>query len=216
VLRVAGDPETDRDRDRIGLKPCAQRATEPFGDDQRVLVISAGQNERELLAAHSRGPVDLSQPEPHEIGCPAQCCVTGRMPAAVIDLLEVIEVPGDERHGHGRPSRPLKLEIEQLAKPATVQQARQRIRASGFVKAGDQLFATRAHRHDEDRRDKEAAHTHQPPRWDPARRGRRDQQCAVRQPHVGNLKRRLTPGEEIRRVQKDPQVEKHERARCLT
>ena len=69
----------------------------PLSDHDRALEIGPREEDRELFAAQARGGVDRAQLAAQEVGERPQRLVAGRMPEAVVDPLEVVEVGEEER-----------------------------------------------------------------------------------------------------------------------
>ena len=75
------------------------------GDRGAVIGAGAGQYDRELVAADPPDRVHRPDDLVHHVHRPAKDVVTCRVPASVVDLLEVIEV---EHHEPDRPARSAK------------------------------------------------------------------------------------------------------------
>ena len=105
ALREGGDAEAGGHRDQIAVRHLDAAAPRSLpgalGEPCAAGGVGAGQHERELLAAPAAGDVALAHRLAQRGGERLQHLVAGRVPVAVVHLLEVVEV-GEH---HGRPCR---------------------------------------------------------------------------------------------------------------
>lgn len=177
--------------------------------------VGVGQDHRELLAADAGDHVELTLVLVQDAGRALERGIADVVAPAVVDLLEVVDVPDHHRDAALAAPGALELEVEQFAKATPVEQPRERVGARGVVELLDQHVGAPAHRADEDRCDDESAHAHHPPRDRAGGRRRHCEQGGVGGAHVYDLGDRLGAGEEVRGVEEDPQVEEDQRARAL-
>jgi hypothetical protein len=80
------------------------------GDRQAFVLVPAGEEDRELVASQAEGLTPLAQAGRHL----RQDLVPGRMSAAVVDLLEVVDVEEAERERKALLLRPVEIVLEPL------------------------------------------------------------------------------------------------------
>ena len=211
VTGKAGQSEADRDRHRVPGELVAEPAAEPFGQDDAVGLGGVGEDQGEFLTAHPRRDVDLARVGVDDPRDARQHGVAGLVSQPVVDLLEVIDVPGQDAHRQAAAPGPLKLEIEQLAEAAAVEQLGQRIGPRRVIQPGDQGIDARSHDPDDHRGDQQRPHRDRPPREHPGR-GVRGEHEGIDDADIDDLDDRLAAVEEIGGVQEDPQVEEDQRA----
>src|SRR5690606_8250844 len=97
VERVAGDAEAGGgpEVDLLELERF-DRGTELLGDLERAVVVGAGQQQEELLAAVAAADVAAAQRGVDRLADAREDVVAGAVAEAVVDLLEVVEI---EHHG---------------------------------------------------------------------------------------------------------------------
>ncbi len=87
------------------------------------MLVSAREQERELVAAQAEGLTPLAQAGRH-LG---QDLVPGRMTVAIVDLLEVVDVEQAERERKALVLRLVQVVLEPLVEVTVVSQARERV-----------------------------------------------------------------------------------------
>src|SRR5205814_6047120 len=108
-------------------RPLLERRAQPLGEVLRALDVRAREEDRELLAAPARDVVNLSYRLEDGLGELPQDEVAGRMPVAVVDRLEVVEVGEDQRERIAEPLGPPQLLPQDLMAPAAVREAGQAV-----------------------------------------------------------------------------------------
>jgi hypothetical protein len=113
------DPDARPDLDLMA--PCRHGLTERLEDappdvgESRAVALD---QDRELVAPQARDHVRLAQAARETVRHPDQQLIAGRVPVAVVDLLELVEVEEEHRHliaSRATPQGPLDLIVEQRA-----------------------------------------------------------------------------------------------------
>ena len=101
IARDAGsDGAPVRERDR-----CADAGDEPFGNGDRLgLVRDLLEEDRELVATEAGGGVARPDREAKALADRLQDLVPGRMPEAVVEVLEVVHVEEHDGNARGAPA----------------------------------------------------------------------------------------------------------------
>src|SRR5829696_7692835 len=95
-----GDAGTDRDLDALATERVhdgGDTATHLLRPQHRLLAVGSRQQDEELLATEADGGVAVPDRCLQEPGHRGEDGVPGRMPEAVVDRLEVVDVEGDDR-----------------------------------------------------------------------------------------------------------------------
>jgi len=125
VLGIGGDPGRDS-------RAIAEAGTDSLCDCARVVLDGAWQQQPELVAAkpsHDVARPHLGVQRPRD---PAQQLVSGRVPADLVDLREVVDVERDERErATARAAR--QLRVEPLHEATAIEGAGQRVCARHTV-----------------------------------------------------------------------------------
>jgi hypothetical protein len=209
VLREGGDTEAHRERHGLAAELRAHLGAQPLGDGLGVGGRCRRQQQRELLAADPRNGVDRPRPAVEQARDAAEGLVAGGVSAAIIDLLEVVEVADHDRQRRGRTLRAGELELEHLAEGAPVEQAGQGITLRLLLEPADE------------RRDAGPGDQHQrgacrqgADRYQPPQHVILDRDERIGDGDGPKLEERRSPGEEVEGVERDPDVEKPIRARA--
>lgn len=91
------------------------------------MALEVGQEDQELVAALARDHVHLPDRRPQPRSDRLQQLVPGRMPEAVVDELEVVQIDEQNRRTMARPAGPSKGQLQMLQERGPVRQARQRV-----------------------------------------------------------------------------------------
>ena len=105
----------------------AQRPEDPLRDGAATLEIGLRQQDGELLAAVTRGQILRPQQLDQRSSDGLENLVAHRMAAAVVDLLEPVEIDQEKRQGPLVPARPAQLLFQAREKAATVGEAGEEI-----------------------------------------------------------------------------------------
>jgi len=112
VVRVAGHADGGRDRYVAAREgDLRDRRADPLGDLERRGHVGVGQHDRELLPAVAAREVPAPQRAAEHRADVRQDLIAHRVPALVVDLLEVVQVGQEQRErrlgGGGLGERPL-------------------------------------------------------------------------------------------------------------
>ena len=105
----------------------ADLVAQPLDGLLGLVHVGAVEREHELVAAHAAADVAWPQLGAQGSAELAQRLVAGRVTPAVVDLLEVVDVHGDDRYGVALTLRAPKLLVEALLEGTVVEQAAQRV-----------------------------------------------------------------------------------------
>jgi hypothetical protein len=159
LVRVGGDAGGDGD----GTHRVDRQAADPVDDrrrgSQRGTLVMAGEEDRELVAAEPERLAALAQARRDLRQHP----VAGRMPEAVVDLLEVVDVDQAERDGMAELLRVDQLALEALVEVAVVAEPRERVRERephGAQRAEGRALVERDREQRPDESDREGRRAH--------------------------------------------------------
>src|SRR3954453_10024637 len=110
VRRVRRDADRDRRAERLARRllvhaPRLDRSADPLGDLQRGLLIGAGDDDRELLAAEAGSDVAVAKLSTDRLGKRTQNRIAREMAVRVVEAPEVVEIEhekGERRSPAGR------------------------------------------------------------------------------------------------------------------
>jgi hypothetical protein len=130
ALVAEGDPDARRDRDgAVGERERnGQRGHHPLGDlDGVQLALGVADEDRELVAAEARGGVDRTHAVLQAPPDLPEHLVAGGVPEAVIDVLEVVHVQEQDRHGQAVAPAADERMFDAVAEERPVGQAGERV-----------------------------------------------------------------------------------------
>ncbi len=135
--REGRDADRDGERSRAAVVPTERRRQQMVRDDLRALGVTAGEQQRELVAAGAIGAVAAAQVRTHDLGDRPQEVVAGRVALHVVDRLEVVDVDHDERQRllvvACLPDTRVELLLEGAVVPETRQAVEERIEAGAVI-----------------------------------------------------------------------------------
>jgi len=126
-----GDADRDRHgppmRERLGRLVRRQRFAESLADVERAVLVGAGQDDQELLAAPAADRVLGPERPVEDLRGVDEHGVTNAVTEPVVDRLEVVEVDDEKREGQIVAARGAERIVQVLLDRAAVAQAGERI-----------------------------------------------------------------------------------------
>ena len=200
-------PEAHRQGHRGVAERFLDRGAQLLGHQVAVALLGLGQEHGELLAAGAGHGVHPAVRAVEQLSHPHEGGVAGRVAEAVVHALEVVEIADHHREHAVVAARPFDLHREGLLEAATVLQPGERIAAGGVGQPVHQLRQAVSQGLDDHRHQAERADGLGKPRAHQFRVGREGEDQPVGDRDPGDLDRCRAQGEEVRRVERDPDVE---------
>jgi hypothetical protein len=183
-------------------------AAQPLGGQVGALLVSVGQEDRELLAADARAGVALAGRRADRLADAAQHAVALLVSPRVVQVLEAVQVADQQAQALALAARSRELHREPVVEAAAVEEPGQGVGASGLAHVGDQVGVALLEHADHRAGDDEGARRHDPAQHVGARRVvEQPEDDPVGQEDERDLAGRLPGGEELERVDRDPEVE---------
>ena len=139
VVRPVRDADRDGDLTRGVHGPCPEPLREPPGEPERVPGVAGRHDHRELLAAEAADDVARADERVRELGDRDEDLVADRVPADVVDALELVDVEHQERHRVAGTARAHQLRAETLVEVAVVVEAGERVGLRLVLEPGTDL-----------------------------------------------------------------------------
>ena len=107
VRGVGGHTKRHGDSHLIQRERVAHVVAQALGDHVGAVLVGFRQEQRELLAAHTRSGVDTALAGVEQGGEALKALIAGRVPEQVVDALEVVQVGDQQRAGAATATRAL-------------------------------------------------------------------------------------------------------------
>src|SRR5262245_48100856 len=101
--------------------------TQPVAEGERALPARVGKYHHELVSAIPRDGVSVANDQLHDGRDLLQHEITDRMPARIIDLLEVVEIDRRDRDRRAAPTRGAEIGTKTRLQRPAIEAPRQRI-----------------------------------------------------------------------------------------